>query len=103
MDTDLIIGIAHALTIAGAIVLLIGLLAIVRPVAAIGLRNRTRASVAALAGLCMAYSGIALLNSVCDPTIPCNRCAANRLPLVTAAHACLRPVTARDGAHGKAH
>jgi hypothetical protein len=38
MDTDLIIGIAHALAIAGAIVLLIGLLAIVRPVAAIGLR-----------------------------------------------------------------
>jgi hypothetical protein len=51
----------------------------------------------------MAYSGIALLSSVCDPTIPCNRCSANRLPLVTAAHACLRPVTARDGAHGEAH
>jgi hypothetical protein len=76
MDLDWPIVIARALTIAGAVAVLIGL--------------------AALAGLCVAYGGVALLSHYCDPTIPCSRCSANRLSLITAAHACVRPVTAHD-------
>ena len=67
-----------------------------RPIAAIGLGNRKRAGLVALAGLCLAYGGVALLNHYCDPTIPCNRCSANRLPLITPVHACMRPVAAQD-------
>jgi hypothetical protein len=74
---------------------LLGLITTVRPIAAIGLRNRKRAVLAALAGVCLTVGGDALLNHVCDPTIPCNRRSANRLPpLVTPAHACVPPVTA---------
>ena len=96
MDLDWLIVIARALTIAGAVAVLIGLIAMARPIAAIGLGNRKRAGLAALAGLCVAYGGVVLLNHYCDPTIPCSRCSANRLPLITAAHACVRPVTAHD-------
>jgi hypothetical protein len=96
MELEWLIVIARALMIAGAAAVLVGLITMARPVAAIGLGNRKRAGLAALAGLCLAYGGVALLNHYCDPTIPCNRCSANRLPLVTAAHACVRPVTARD-------
>lgn len=97
MDADLVIGIAHTLTIAGAVVVLAGLITMARPIATIGLGNRTRAGLVVLVGLCVGGGGIALLNHVCDPTIPCNRCSANRLPpLVTPAHACVRPAIARD-------
>lgn len=84
MDLDWLIVIARALTIAGAVAVLIGL------------GNRKRAGLAALAGLCLVYGGVALLNHYCDPTIPCNRCSANWLPLITPVHACMRPVTAQD-------
>jgi hypothetical protein len=100
MDLDWLIVIARGLMIAGAAAVLIGLITMAWPIAAIGLGNRKRAGLAALAGLCLAYGGNALLNHYCDPTIPCNRCSANRLPLVTAAHACVRPVTAGDAALG---
>jgi hypothetical protein len=96
MELEWLIVIARALMIAGAAAVLLGLATTAWPIAAIGLGNRKRAGLAALAGLCLAYGGVALLNHYCDPTIPCNRCSANRLPLVTAAHACVRPVTARD-------
>jgi hypothetical protein len=96
MDPDWLIVIARAVMIAGAAAVLIGLIAMVRPIAAIGLGKRKRAALAAFAGLCLAVGGNALLNHYCDPTIPCNRCSANRLPLVTPAHACIRPITARD-------
>jgi hypothetical protein len=89
--------IARALMIGGALAFLVGLVTTAWPIAAIGLGKRTRAAVAALAGLCLIYGGVALLNHYCDPKIPCNRCSANRLPLVTPAHACVRPVTAHDG------
>jgi uncharacterized membrane protein len=92
MDADFLISVAHALTIAGAIVLLAGLITMARPIAAIGLGNRTRAGLVMVAGLCIAFGGVALLNHICDPTIPCNRCSANRLQLITPAHACLPPV-----------
>jgi hypothetical protein len=98
MDPDWLIVIARALMIGGTAAVLIGLITMVRPIATIGLGNRKRAGLAALAGLCLASGGVALLNHYCDPTIPCNRCSANQLPLVTAAHACVRPVTARDAA-----
>jgi hypothetical protein len=92
-----VIDIAHTLTIAGAVVVLAGLVTMARPIAAIGLGNRTRAGLVLLVGLCIGGGGMALLNRYCDPTIPCNRCSANRLPpLVTPAHACVRPATARD-------
>jgi hypothetical protein len=96
MDPDWLIVVARAVMIAGAAAVLIGLIAIVWPIAAIGLGNRKRAGLAALAGLCAAFGGVALLNYSCDPTIPCNRCSANRLPLITAARSCMRPVTAGD-------
>jgi hypothetical protein len=92
MDADFLISVAHGLTIAGSIVLLAGLLTIARPIAAIGLGKRTRAGVVMIVGLCMAFSGVALLHHVCDPRIPCNRCSANALPLITPAHACFKPV-----------
>jgi hypothetical protein len=92
MDADFLINVAHALTIAGAIVLLAGLITMARPIAAIGLGNRTRAGLVMVAGLCIAFGGVALLNHICDPTIPCNRCSANRVPLITHAHACLNPL-----------
>jgi hypothetical protein len=96
MDPDWLIALARAGMIVGAAAVLLGLITMVRPIAAIGLRNRRRAVLAALAGLCLAVGGNALLNHFCDPTIPCNRCSANRLPPITAAHACARPVTAGD-------
>jgi hypothetical protein len=37
MDADLVIGIAHTLTIAGAVVVLAGLVTMARPIATIGL------------------------------------------------------------------
>jgi hypothetical protein len=97
MNPDWLIALARAGMIVGAATVLLGLITMVRPIAAIGLRNRRRAVLAALAGVCLTVGGDALLNHTCDPTIPCNRCSANRLPpLVTAAHACMRPATARD-------
>jgi len=97
MDPDMLIAIARATMLVGAAAVLAGLITMVRPIAAIGLRNRKRAVLAALAGLSLAVGGNALLNHTCDPTIPCNRCSANRLPpLVTPAHACVRPATARE-------
>jgi hypothetical protein len=97
MDPDWLILVARAVMLVGAAAVLIGLIAMVRPIAAIGLGRRKRAALAALAGLCLAVGGNALLSHACDPTIPCNRCSANRLPpLVTPAHACVRPVTAGD-------
>jgi hypothetical protein len=98
MELDWLIAIARALMIGGAAAVLIGMVTMARPIAAIGLGNRKRAGLAALAGLGLTCGGIALLTHYCDPTIPCNRCSANRLPLVTAAHACVRPATAGDAA-----
>lgn len=99
MDPDWLIVVARAVMMAGAAAALIGLIAIVRPIAAIGLGKRARAGLVAVAGLASAYAGNALLTHYCDPTIPCNRCSANRLPpLVTPAHACVRPAMARDSA-----
>jgi uncharacterized membrane protein len=92
MDADFLIGVAHALTIAGSIVLLAGLLTMARPIAAIGLGDRKHAGLVMLAGLCIAFGGVALLTHVCDPRIPCNRCSAKALPLITPAHACLKPI-----------
>jgi hypothetical protein len=100
MDPDWLIVIARTVMPVGAAAVLLGLITMVRPIAAIGLRNRKRAVLAALAGLCLTVGGNALLNHVCDPTIPCNRCSANRLPpLVTAAHACVRPATTGEIRH----
>ncbi len=97
MDLDWLIAIARAVMLIGAAAVLLGLITMVRPIAAIGFGNRKRPALAALAGLCLAIGGNALLNHYCDPTIPCNRCSANRLPpLVTAADACVRPATAGD-------
>jgi hypothetical protein len=94
MEPDWLIALARAGMLVGAAAALLGLIAMVRPVAAIGLGSRRRAVLAAFAGLCLAVGGNALLNHYCDPTIPCNRCSANRLPpLVTPAHACVRPLT----------
>jgi uncharacterized membrane protein len=91
MDADFLINVAHALTIAGAVVLVVGLLTMFRPIAAVGLGNRMRAGLVMLAGLCIAFGG-SYCCTACDPTIPCNRCSANRLQLITPAHACLKPV-----------
>jgi hypothetical protein len=97
MDPDWPIVIARAAMLVGAAAVLLGLITMVRPIAAIGLGSRRRAALAAVAGLCLAIGGNALLDHYCDPTIPCNRCSANRLPpLVTPAHACVRPVTAGE-------
>jgi hypothetical protein len=97
MDADLVIGIAHTLMIAGAVVVVAGLVTMARPSATIGLGNRRRGGLVVLVGLCIGGGGMALLNHVCDPTIPCNRCSANRLPpLITPAHACVRPAVIRD-------
>ena len=97
MDPDWLIALARAVMLIGTAAVLLGLITMVRPIARIGLGNRGRAALAALAGLCLAVGGNALLNHTCDPTIPCNRCSANRLPpLVTAAHACVRPATAGE-------
>jgi len=96
MDTGPIMVISSLLVFSGAVVVLVGLVCLVRPIAAIGLGNRKRAAVAALAGFCFAYGGIALGNSVCDPKIPCNRCSANRLPPISAAQACVQPPLPRD-------
>jgi uncharacterized membrane protein len=92
MDADSLISVAHTLTIAGAVVLVVGLLTMAWPISAIGLGKRRRGGLVMLAGLCIAFGGVALLHHVCDPTIPCNRCSANRLQLITPAHACLKPV-----------
>jgi hypothetical protein len=66
MDADFLIDVAHALTIAGAVVLVVGLLTMFRS----------------------QPSGWA---TACAP-VWCNRCSANRLQLITPAHACLKPV-----------
>lgn len=57
MDADLVIGIAHTLTIAGAAVVLAGLVTMARPIATIGLGNRTRAGLVVLLGFALAAAG----------------------------------------------
>jgi len=97
MDPDWLIALARAVMLIGTATVLLGLITMVRPIARIGLGSRRRAVLVALAGLCLAIGGNALLNHYCDPTIPCNRCSANRLPpLVTPARACVRPATAGE-------
>ena len=69
MDADSLISVAHTLTIAGAVVLVVGLLTMAWPISAIGLGKRRRGGLVMLAGLCIAFGGVALLHHVCDPTI----------------------------------
>jgi hypothetical protein len=78
MDPDWLIFVVRALMMIGAAAMLIGLIAMVRPIAAIGLGKRARAGLVVVVGLGSAYAGNALLNHGCDPTIPRNRCSANR-------------------------
>jgi hypothetical protein len=90
MDPDWLIVVARAGMMVRAAAVLVGLIAIVWPIAAIGLGNRKWAALAAFAGLCPAVGGNALLNHYCDPTIPCNRRSANRLPPLVTPRARLR-------------
>jgi hypothetical protein len=83
--------ISSLLVFGGAVIILAGLVCLARPIAAIGLGNRKRAAVAALAGFYLASGGIALGNPVCDRKIPCNPCSANRLPPISEAAGCLPP------------
>jgi hypothetical protein len=95
VNSDWLIVVANMLIFGGAVIVLGGVVTMSWPRPSISWNARKRAALGALMGLCIVYAGNALHDYGCDPKIPCNRCSANRLPPVSGAHACVRPVTAK--------
>jgi hypothetical protein len=91
VESDWLIVVANALMIGGAVIVFGCVVTMAWPRPSLRWSIRKRAALWMLAGLCVIYAGSALHNHRCDPKIPCNRCSANRLPLFSAAHACVRP------------